>query len=195
MPTETEDRRKIGSIGLPLPDTKMKIVDDSGQEVPPETRGEIICKGDNVMKGYFKNPQANKETLRDGWLYTGDIGHMTDDGFFYIVDRKKDMIIRGGENIYPREIEEVLYSYPGVSMAAVIGASDEIYGEVPKAFVVMKEGATATVEQIIQHCKANLANFKVPKYVAFRDDLPKNPTGKIMKVPLREEEKVKQSDK
>jgi long-chain acyl-CoA synthetase len=191
MPTETEDRRKIGSIGLPLPDTKMKIVDDSGQEVPPETRGEIICKGDNVMKGYFKNPQANKETLRDGWLYTGDIGHMTDDGFFYIVDRKKDMIIRGGENIYPREIEEVLYSYPGVSMAAVIGAHDEIYGEVPKAFVVMKEGASATAEQIIQHCKANLANFKVPKYVEFRDDLPKNPTGKIMKVPLREEEKAK----
>lgn len=194
MPTETEDRRKIGSIGVPLPGTKMKIVDDKGKEVPPNTNGEIICKGDNIMKGYFKNPEANKETLKNGWLYTGDIGYMDEDGFFYIIDRKKDMIIRGGENIYPREIEEVLYSYPGVSMAAVIGVNDEIYGEVPKAFIVMKEGEEAISEDIIEHCKKNLANYKVPKYVEFRDDLPKNPTGKIMKVPLREEEKAKKEN-
>ncbi len=191
MPTETEDRRKIGSIGIPLPGTEMKIVDENGNEVPPGVKGEIIVKGDNVMKGYFKNPEANAETLKNGWLYTGDIGYMTEDGFFYIVDRKKDMIIRGGENIYPREIEEVLYSFPGVSLAAVIGVPDEIYGEVPKAFVVMKEGATASADEIIAYCKKNLADFKVPQYVEFRDDLPKNPTGKIMKVPLREEEKAK----
>ncbi|TFG05762.1 MAG: long-chain-fatty-acid--CoA ligase [Promethearchaeota archaeon] len=188
MPTETEDRRKIGSIGIPLPDTEMKIVDINGNEVAPSVNGEIITRGDNVMKGYFKNPEANAQTLKDGWLYTGDIGYMTEDGFFYIIDRKKDMIIRGGENIYPREIEEVLYAFPGVSMAAVIGKSDEIYGEVPKAFVVMKEGETATAAEIIAHCKKNLADYKVPKFVEFRDDLPKNPTGKIMKVPLREEE-------
>ncbi|MHA1386401.1 MAG: class I adenylate-forming enzyme family protein [Candidatus Helarchaeota archaeon] len=191
MPTESEDRRKIGSIGVPLPDTEMKIVDDNGNEVGPNIRGEIIIKGDNVMKEYFKNPVANKDTLKKGWLYTGDIGYFDEDGFFYIVDRKKDMIIRGGENIYPREIEEVIYSYPGVSLAAVIGVHDDIYGEVPKAFVVMKEGKTTTEEDIIAYCKKNLADFKVPKFVEFRDDLPKNPTGKIMKVPLREEEKAK----
>ena len=192
MPTETEDRRKIGSIGLPLPGTQMKIVDDDGKDVPPGVRGEIICKGDNNMKAYFKNPDANAATLKNGWLYTGDVGYMTEDGFFYIVDRKKDMIKRGGENVYPREIEEVLYAYPGVSLAAVIGVLDSIYQDVPKAFIVMKEGQTATAEQIIAHCKKNLADFKVPKFVEFRDDLPKNPTGKIMKVPLREEEKAKE---
>ncbi|MHA1277898.1 MAG: class I adenylate-forming enzyme family protein [Candidatus Helarchaeota archaeon] len=191
MPTETEDRRKIGSIGIPLPDTEMKIVDDEGNEVPPGIKGEIIVKGDNVMKGYFKNPEANASTLKKGWLYTGDVGYMTDDGFFYIVDRKKDMIIRGGENIYPREIEEVLYSFSGVSLAAVIGVHDDIYGEVPKAFVVMKEGFSATAADIIDYCKKNLADFKVPQFVEFREDLPKNPTGKIMKVPLREEERAK----
>jgi len=144
------------------------------------------------MKAYFKNPDANAATLKNGWLYTGDVGYMTEDGFFYIVDRKKDMIKRGGENVYPREIEEVLYAYPGVSLAAVIGVLDSIYQDVPKAFIVMKEGQTATAEQIIAHCKKNLADFKVPKFVEFRDDLPKNPTGKIMKVPLREEEKAKE---
>lgn len=191
MPTETEDKRKIGSIGIPLPDTEMKIVDENGNELPPNVKGEIICKGDNIMKEYFKNPEANKQTLKTGWLYTGDIGFKDEEGFFYIVDRKKDMIIRGGENIYPREIEEVLYSFQGVSLAAVIGAHDDIYGEVPKAFVVLKEGATASAQEILAHCKSNLADFKVPKYVEFREDLPKNPTGKIMKVPLREEEKAK----
>ncbi len=193
MPTETEDRRKIGSIGLPLPGNEMKIVDDKGNDVPPNTKGEIVIKGDNIMKEYFKNPEANAETLKDGWLYTGDIGYMDDDGFFYITDRKKDMIIRGGENIYPREIEEVLYAHPDVSLATVIGVRDNIYGELPKAFIVLKEGKTTTAEEIIEHCKKNLANFKIPKYVEFRDDLLKTPTGKIMKQPLREEEEEKTS--
>jgi len=191
LPTETEDRRKVGSIGLPLPGNEMKIVDSDGKDVPPNTKGEIIIKGDNVMKGYFKNPEANAETLKGEWLYTGDIGLMDDDGFFFITDRKKDMIIRGGENIYPREIEEVLYSHPDVSLATVIGVRDKIYGELPKAFVVLKEGKSVSDEQIIEYCKKNLADFKIPKYVEFRKDLQKTPTGKIMKQPLREEEDKK----
>jgi len=191
LPTETEDRRKVGSIGIPLPGNEMKIVDENGNDVPPNTKGEIIIKGDNIMKEYFKNPEANAETLKDGWLYTGDIGHMDEDGFFYITDRKKDMIIRGGENIYPREIEEVLYSHPAVSLATVIGVRDKIYGELPKAFAVLKEGESLTEEELIEYCKKNLADFKVPKYVEFRDDLPKTPTGKIMKQTLREEEEAK----
>jgi long-chain acyl-CoA synthetase len=191
LPTEFEDKRKIGSIGLPIPGNDMKIVDEKGNDVPPNTKGEIIIKGDNVMKEYFKNPKANAETLKNGWLYTGDIGHMDEDGFFFITDRKKDMIIRGGENIYPREIEEVLYSHPDVSLATVIGVRDKIYGELPKAFIVLKEGKSATSEEIIEYCKKNLANFKVPRYVEFKEDLPKTPTGKIMKQPLREEEEQK----
>ena len=169
----------------------MKIVDSEGNDLPPNTKGEIVVKGDNVMKEYFKNPEANAETLKDGWLYTGDIGHMDEDGFFYITDRKKDMIIRGGENIYPREIEEVIYSHPAVSMGTVIGVRDKIYGELPKAFVVLKEGESVTEEEIIDYCRKHLADFKVPKYVEFRADLPKTPTGKIMKQPLREEEEAK----
>jgi long-chain acyl-CoA synthetase len=191
LPTETEDRRKIGSIGLPLPGNEMKIVDGQGNDLPPNSKGEIVVKGDNIMKEYFKNPEANAETLKDGWLYTGDIGHMDEDGFFYITDRKKDMIIRGGENIYPREIEEVIYSHPAVSLGTVIGVRDEIYGELPKAFIVLKEGESITEEEIIAYCKKHLANFKVPKYVEFRASLPQTPTGKIMKQPLREEEEAK----
>jgi long-chain acyl-CoA synthetase len=191
LPTESEDRRKIGSIGLPIPGNEMKIVDDKSNDVPPNTKGEILVRGDNVMKEYFKNPEANAQTLKGGWLYTGDIGHMDDDGFFFITDRKKDMIIRGGENIYPREIEEVLYTHPAVSLATVIGVRDEIYGELPKAFIVLKEGESTTEEEIIEYCKKNLANFKIPKYVEFREDLQKTPTGKIMKQPLREEEESK----
>ncbi len=188
IPTDTEDRRKIGSIGIPLPGNEMKIVDSDGNDLPPNSKGEILVKGDNVMKEYFKNPEANADTLKDSWLYTGDIGHMDEDGFFYITDRKKDMIIRGGENIYPREIEEILYSHPAVSLATVIGVRDDIYGELPKAFVVLKEGKSVTTEEILKFCKENLADFKVPKYVEFRDDLLKTPTGKIMKQPLRDEE-------
>jgi long-chain acyl-CoA synthetase len=191
MPTGTEDKRKIGSIGIPLPGTEMKIVDNDGNDVPPNTKGEILGKGDHIMLGYFKNPEANEQTLKDGWLYSGDIGHMDEDGVYYITDRKKDMIIRGGENIYPREIEEVLYSNPAVSLATVIGVDDEIYGELPKAFIVLKEGQSISAEEIVAYCKKNLADFKVPKYVEFRDDLPKNPTGKILKNVLREEEKNK----
>jgi len=191
LPTETEDRRKIGSIGIPLPGNEMKIVDSQGNDLPPNSKGEIVIQGDNIMKEYFKNPEANAETLKDGWLYTGDIGHMDEDGFFYITDRKKDMIIRGGENIYPREIEEVIYSHPAVTLGTVIGVRDKIYGELPKAFVVLKEGESVTEEEMIEYCKKHLADFKVPKYVEFRDDLPKTPTGKIMKQPLREEEESK----
>ncbi|MHA1390647.1 MAG: class I adenylate-forming enzyme family protein [Promethearchaeota archaeon] len=190
IPTDTEDRRKIGSIGIPLPGNEMKIVDSDGNDLPPNAKGEILVKGDNVMKEYFKNPEANAQTLKDGWLYTGDIGHIDEDGFFYITDRKKDMIIRGGENIYPREIEEVLYSHPAVELATVIGVRDKIYGELPKAFIVLKEGKSVTTEEILKFCKENLADFKVPKYVEFRDVLLMTPTGKIMKQALRDEEEA-----
>jgi long-chain acyl-CoA synthetase len=169
----------------------MKIVDDNGNDLLPNTKGEIVVKGDNVMKEYFKNPEANVEALKEGWLHTGDIGHMDEDGFFFITDRKKDMIIRGGENIYPREIEEVLYSHPSVSLATVIGVRDKIYGELPKAFIVLKEGESTSEEDIIGHCRKNLADFKVPKYVEFRDTLETTPTGKILKQSLREEEEAK----
>jgi len=191
LPTKTEDRRKIGSIGIPLPGNEMKIVDDDGNDVPPKTKGEIIIQGDNIMKEYFKNPEANAETLKEGWLYTGDIGYMDEDGFFYITDRKKDMIIRGGENIYPREIEEVLYSHPDVSLATVIGVRDDVYGELPKAFVVLKEDKSVTEDEMIEYSKTKLANFKVPKYVEFRQTLEQTPTGKIIKQSLREEEEKK----
>jgi long-chain acyl-CoA synthetase len=191
LPTEMEDRRKVGSIGIPLPGNEMKIVDEKGKDLPPNSKGEIVVKGDNVMKEYFKNPEANAETLKEGWLHTGDIGHMDEEGFFFITDRKKDMIIRGGENIYPREIEEVLYSHPSVSLATVIGVRDDIYGELPKAFIVLKEGESKSEKDIIDHCRKNLADFKVPKYVEFRDSLETTPTGKIMKQPLREEEEAK----
>ena len=169
----------------------MKIIDDNGKDVPQNTKGEIVIKGDNIMKEYFKNPEANEETLKGGWLHTGDIGYMDEDGFFYITDRKKDMIIRGGENIYPREIEEVIYSHPAVSLGTVIGVRDKIYGELPKAFVVLKEGESVTEEEIIAYCKKHLADFKVPKYVEFRDSLPQTSTGKIQKKPLRDEEEAK----
>ncbi len=185
LPTEKEDKRKIGSIGIPLPGTKMKIVDAKGKDVAPGVQGEILIKGDHVMKGYYKNPEANKATLVDGWLHTGDAGYMDKDGIFFIKDRLKDMIKRGGENVYPREIEEVLYAHPAVALAAVVGAPDKIYDQVAKAFIVLKAGQKATAEEIIAHCKKNLANFKVPQYVEFREDLPKNSTGKILKHELK----------
>ncbi|GAB4317533.1 MAG: long-chain fatty acid--CoA ligase [Promethearchaeota archaeon] len=194
FPTETEDRRKIGSIGLPLPDQEILIVDKDGNPLPPRQLGEIVIRGPNVMKGYFKNPEANAETLKpvkghEGmWLYTGDVGFLDEDGFLYIRDRIKDMIIRGGENIYPKEVEEVLYTFPGVSLAAVVGVPDEKYGEEVKAYLVMKEGVPRpSAEEVIAFCKQHLADFQCPRYVEFRDSLPLTATGKISKKDLREE--------
>jgi long-chain acyl-CoA synthetase len=187
--------RKTGSIGVPVSDTESKIVDvdDGTTEMPVGESGELILKGPQVMKGYWNKPEETKIALRDGWLYTGDIGYVDEDGFFYIVDRKKDMIIAGGYNIYPRDVDEVLYEHPKVMEAAVIGVPDEYRGETVKAFVVLKEGETATADDIIGFCKEKLAAYKVPKIVEFIDALPKTAVGKVLRKELKamEMEKMK----
>jgi len=186
-------RNKIGTIGVPIPDTEAKIVDvETGtREMPIGEPGELIIRGPQIMKGYWNRPEETAQTLRDGWLYTGDIATMDEDGFFTIVDRKKDMIIAGGYNIYPREVEEVLYRHPKVQEAAVAGIPDPYRGETVKAYVVLKPGETATEEEIIAFCRENLAKYKVPRAVEFRDSLPKTMVGKILRRALREEEMKK----
>ena len=181
-------RRVPGSIGLPIPDTDARVVDvETGEHgMPVGESGELIVRGPQVMRGYWNMPEETAMALRNGWLYTGDIGRMDEDGYFYIVDRKKDMIISGGMNVYPREIEEVLYEHPKVLEAAVIGVPDPHWGETPKAFVVLRPGETATAEEIIDFCRRRLARYKVPKHVEFRDELPKTPVGKILRRALRE---------
>jgi long-chain acyl-CoA synthetase len=181
------------SIGLPLPDTDMAIVDvDTGEdEMPIGEVGEIIIKGPQVMKGYYKMPTETANALRvgpdgqPGWFYTGDIGYMNEDGYFHIVDRKKDMIIAGGYNIYPADVEAVLFEHPKVKEAAVIGVPDEKRGETVKAFVVLKEGETATEEEIINFCRENIAVYKAPRIIEFREDLPKSMVGKVLRRELR----------
>jgi long-chain acyl-CoA synthetase len=178
--------RKPGSIGLPLRAQLMEIRGPDGQRLPRGERGEIVIKGPNVMAGYLNNPEATESTIRDGWLYTGDIGVEDEDGYFFIVDRTKDMIIRSGENIYPREIEEVLYEHPGVLECAVIGIPDAHRGEEVFAVVAGKPGVELDAEEVRAFAAARLAKFKVPKAVEVLDELPKTPTGKIVKGPLRE---------
>lgn len=174
--------RKPGSIGLPLWGTEMKLVKPGAMDpVPVGELGEIVIRGHNVMKGYYKKPEANAEAFAGGWFHTGDIARMDEDGYFYIVDRIKDMIIRGGFNVYPREIEEVLMEHPAVSLAAVVGAPNEKLGEEVKAFVVLKPGLAASEDDIIAFCKARMADYKYPRSVEFRQQLPMTATGKILK--------------
>lgn len=176
----TDGRRRPGSCGLPI-GNEMKVVDDNDNEVVDGELGEIVLRGENILKGYFKNPEATERAFRGGWFHTGDVGYRDADGFFYIVDRKTDMIIRGGENIYPREIDEVLYQHPAVAAAATIGVPDPLYGEEVAAFVVLKDGAQASEQELIDHCKAELADYKCPKTVHVVKDIPKGPTGKLLK--------------
>jgi long-chain acyl-CoA synthetase len=177
--------RKIGSIGIPTRAQEVVILDERGRVAPAGERGEVCVRGPNVMQGYYNRPDATAEALRDGWLHTGDVGYRDSDGFCFLVDRKKDMIIRGGENIYPREIEDVLLEHPTVQAAAVIGRPDEIRGEEVHAVVVLEPGsALADVEE---HCRERLAGFKVPSTWQVVDELPKTSTGKIDKKPLREQ--------
>ena len=188
-------QRKIGSIGLPRPDTDAKIVDlETGEkDLPPGEEGELCIRGPQVMKGYWNRPEESAKTLRDGWLYTGDIAKMDEEGYFYIVDRKKDMMICGGYNVYPREVEEALYLNPKILEASVLGVPDPYRGETVKAFVVLKPGQKATAGEVIEFCRQNLARFKVPTLVEFRNELPKSHVGKVLKKVLREEESHKRS--
>jgi len=193
---EPLDHPRPRSIGLPLPDTDMKIVDvETGtKEMPVGETGEIIIKGPQVMKGYWHQPEQTAKALRvgpdgqPGWFYSADIGYMDQDGYFFIVDRKKDMIIVGGYNVYPTEVEAVLFEHPKIKEAAVIGIKDERLGEVPKAFVVLKPGETATAEEIIAFCRERMAHFKAPRAVEFRDELPKSLVGKVLRRELRDAE-------
>jgi long-chain acyl-CoA synthetase len=175
-----DERRRAGSCGLPI-GNEMMVVDEEDREVPDGALGEIVLRGGNILKGYYKNPDATETAFRNGWFHTGDIGYRDSDGFYYIVDRKSDMIIRGGENIYPREIDEVLYQHPTVAAAAAVGIPDELYGEDVAAFIVLKAGATATEEEIVSFCRGQLADYKCPKTVRFVNEIPKGPTGKLLK--------------
>jgi long-chain acyl-CoA synthetase len=175
-----DQRRRAGSCGLPI-GNEMRVVDDNDNDVPTGCLGEIVLRGENILKGYYKNPEATKNAFRNGWFHTGDVGYRDQDGFYYIVDRKSDMIIRGGENIYPREIDEVLYQHPSVAAAAVVGMPDELYGEEVAAFVVLREGSEVSEEQLIEFCKGRLADYKCPKTVRLVKDIPKGPTGKLLK--------------
>jgi long-chain acyl-CoA synthetase len=187
------DRPRVkGSIGVPWPDTDVRIVSmDTGESVPTGEIGEIIIRGPQVMKGYWNRPDATEETLKDGWLYTGDLGYMDEDGYFYIVDRKKDMIIAGGYNIYPREIEEVLYEHPDVLEAVAAGIPDPYRGETVKVYIVLKEGSKVTVDELNQYARKYLAAYKAPRLYEFREELPKTAVGKILRRTLVEEEMQK----
>jgi long-chain acyl-CoA synthetase len=187
-------KTKPGTIGLPIPNTEAKLVDvdDYSKEITESnTPGELCVKGPQIMGGYINRPDETAMTLKDGWLLTGDIATIDEEGYFTIVDRKKDMIISGGFNIYPRDVDEVLFSYPKVLEACVIGTPDEYSGERIKAFVVLKPGETSTEVEIIDYCKQNLAKYKVPKYVEFVDELPKSAIGKILRKELRRMELAK----
>ena len=163
----------------------MKLLNAQGEEVAIGEVGEICVRGPQVMKGYLRNPEETSNTIRNGWLHSGDLGRFDDEGYLYIVDRKKDMIIRGGENIYPIEIEEVLYQLPEILEAAVVGMPHEVYGEVPKAFVVLKEGKALTEADILNYMKTQLAKYKVPAEIEFIASLPRNASGKVLKHTLR----------
>jgi long-chain acyl-CoA synthetase len=193
------ESRRPGSCGKPI-GNEMTIFGENNEELPDGELGEIVMRGENIFKAYFKNPEATEKAFAGGWFHTGDIGYRDADGFFYIADRKSDMIIRGGENIYPREIDDILYTHPAVAAAAVIGVPDELYGEEVAAFVVLKDGffhgspptkggvdaasadgVVVTAEDLMDFCKQHLADFKCPKTIHFVRDIPKGPTGKLLK--------------
>lgn len=190
-------KRKVGSIGLPFPDVEAKIVDmETGEkETPVGESGELVLRGPQVMQGYWNRPEETAQTIRNGWLYTGDIAKRDKEGYFYIVDRKKEMILTSGYNVYPREVEEVLYEHPKVKEAAVIGVADPYKGEAVKAFIVLKDGETANQDEIIDYCRSKLARYKVPQSVEFRHSLPKSLIGKVLRRVLAEEERARQANK
>ncbi|WP_147803446.1 AMP-binding protein [Alkalicoccus halolimnae] len=186
-------KRPTGSIGLPWPDTNVMILSaETGEEAPPHEVGELLISGPQVMQGYWNRPEETAAAMQNGWLYTGDMGYMDEEGFFYIVDRKKDMIIAGGFNIYPREIEEILYEHEAVKEAVAVGIPDPYRGETVKAFVVLKDGKQVTEKELDTYCRSQLSSYKIPRMYEFRDELPKTMVGKVLRRALQEEEKERQ---
>jgi len=178
--------RKAGSVGLPMPGVDVGVVDEADQLLPAGQAGEVVVRGPNVMRGYLGRPEESAQVLRGGWLHTGDVGRFDDDGYLTLVDRVKDLIIRGGENIYPKEIEDVLYTHPAVLEAAVVGQPDPVFGEQPVAFVTLRPGFSVVPEDLIEHCRQSLARYKVPREVYIEQTVPKNAVGKIAKPVLRQ---------
>ena len=188
--TEEEKEKKLkrlASIGKPMSDVEMKVIDDDGNELPQGEVGEIVARGPRVMTGYWKDEEKTAKTIdKDGWVHTGDVGYVDEDGYFFLSGRSSDMIIRAGENISPEELENVIRTHPKVEDVAVIGVPDETWGEEPRAVVIVKKGETVTEEEIMEHCRANLASYKRPRSVVFVDSLPRNPMGKLIKREIRE---------
>jgi len=178
--------KRLGSIGKPLPDVEVRIVDEDGNDVPVGENGEIVARGDRLMKGYWNREEATKETLRGGWLYTGDLGYWDDGGFIFLSGRAKDFLKRGGEMIAPEEVEQIIMSHPAVDEAAIIGVPDIEWGERVRAIVVIKPGSELTSDEVVEHCRPKMAGFKRPEDVVFIDELPRNPMGKVLKRELRE---------
>lgn len=183
---EGEGSRRLASCGRPVEGVEVKVVNDQGREVTPGEVGEIIIRGPTVMKGYWNLPDVTAESIREGWFYSGDLATVDEEGYLYITDRKKDMIISGGLNIYPKEIEEVLYTHPAVLECAVIGVPDKEWGEAVMAVIALKPGMEASPEELIEHCRCHLAGYKKPRSVVFVEEIPRNPSGKILKRLLRE---------
>jgi long-chain acyl-CoA synthetase len=178
---------KPGTIGLPIPGVEARVVDEHDHDVPQGQEGEILLRGENVMIGYWGREEDSAEALRGGWFHTGDIGTVDEDGYYTIVDRKKDMINAGGFKVWPREVEEILYAHPAVREAAVVAIPDPYAGERPLAYVALKDGQAASAEELIAYCKGRLASFKAPTRIEFRDELPKLPTGKVLRRVLRDD--------
>jgi acyl-CoA synthetase (AMP-forming)/AMP-acid ligase II len=180
-----DGKRKAGTVGLPLPGQRIRIVGPDNADVPRGETGEVLIQGPNVMRGYLNRAEETAKTLVDGWLHTGDVGRLDEDGYLMLVDRAKDMIIRGGENIYPKEIETVVYQLPEIAEAAVVGRAHPVYGEEPVLFVSLNSGATISADRIRDHMQESLSKYKHPAEITILDDLPKNPVGKIDKPTLR----------
>lgn len=176
---------KPGSVGIPIPGVEIKIVDENGQEVPTGEVGELIVRGDNVTPGYYQNPEESMRVLQNSWLHTGDMARVDEDGYLYIVDRKKDLIIRGGFNLYPRDVEEILNAHESVMEVAVVGIPDERMGEEMVACMVKKTGTDVTEDELIRYCREHLAKNKTPRHIVFLESLPRNGVGKILKTSLR----------
>jgi long-chain acyl-CoA synthetase len=179
---------KPGAVGPPIKEVKIRIVDENDRDVPPGEVGEIIARGPNIFLGYWNRPEDTADAMRGGWFHTGDMGRFDEDGYLYIVDRKKDMVVVSGYNVYPIEVENVILRHPKVKDCAVIGVPDDYQGESVKAVIVPRDGQELTVDELNAYCRENLAAFKCPKHYVFRSEVPKNPTGKVIKRLIREQE-------